>query len=127
MHYLEKAKAEGDVLVVALNSDASVRKIKGKDRPILGEDGRCEVVGALGCVDFVTTFEEEIPQTIVEELIPNVLVKGGDWPIDEIVGREIVESNGGRVISIDFEREFSTSDIIERIRSSGSNATSRQS
>lgn len=120
VHYLEKAKAEGDVLVVALNSDASVRKIKGEDRPVLNEQDRCEIVGALGCVDFVTTFEEEIPQTIIEELIPHVLVKGGDWPIDQIVGRDTVESNGGRVISIDFEREFSTSDIIDRIRRSGS-------
>jgi D-beta-D-heptose 7-phosphate kinase/D-beta-D-heptose 1-phosphate adenosyltransferase len=102
VHYLEKAKAEGDVLVVALNSD-------------------------LGCVDFVTTFEEEMPQAIVEELIPHVLVKGGDWPIDEIVGRQIVESNGGRVVSIDFEREFSTSDIIERIRRSGSKSISHES
>ena len=127
VHYLEKAKAEGDVLVVALNSDTSVRKIKGKDRPILGEEDRCEIISALGCVDFVTIFEEEIPQTIVEELIPHVLVKGGDWPIDEIVGRQIVESNGGRVVSIDFEREFSTSDIIERIRRSGSKPTSNES
>ena len=126
VHYLEKAKAEGDVLVVALNSDASVRKIKGEDRPVLSEEDRCEIVSALGCVDFVTTFEEEIPQAIVEELIPHVLVKGGDWPVDQIVGRQIVESNGGRVISIDFEREFSTSDIIEQIRRSGSKPTSHQ-
>ena len=127
VHYLEKAKAEGDVLVVALNSDTSVRKIKGQDRPILGEEDRCEIISALGCVDFVTTFEEEMPQAIVEELIPHVLVKGGDWPIGEIVGRQIVESNGGRVVSIDFEREFSTSDIIERIRRSGSKSISHES
>ena len=119
VHYLEKAKAQGDVLLVALNSDASVRKIKGQDRPVLSEEERCEVISALGCVDFVTTFEEQTPQTIIEELIPQVLVKGGDWPIDQIVGREIVESNGGRIISVDFEREFSTSDIIDRIRRSG--------
>jgi len=127
VHYLEKAKAEGDVLVVALNSDTSVRKIKGQDRPILGEEDRCEIISALGCVDFVTIFEEELPQAIVEELIPHVLVKGGDWPIDGIVGRQIVESNGGRVVSIDFEREFSTSDIIERIRRSGSKSISHES
>ncbi len=118
VQYLEKAKALGDVLVVALNTDASVRKIKGQDRPVLGEEDRCEIISALGCVDFVTTFEEETPQTIIEELIPQVLIKGGDWPIDQIVGRKIVESNGGRVISVDFEREFSTSDIIDRIRRS---------
>ena len=86
---------------------------------MLSEEERCEVISALGCVDFVTTFEEQTPQTIIEELIPQVLVKGGDWPIDQIVGREIVESNGGRIISVDFEREFSTSDIIDRIRRSG--------
>ncbi len=119
VHYLEKAKAQGDVLVVALNTDTSVRKIKGRDRPVLGEEDRSEIISALGCVDFVTTFEEETPQTIIEELIPQVLIKGGDWPIDQIVGRQIVESNGGRVISVDFEREFSTSEIIDRIRRSG--------
>ncbi len=107
------------MLVVALNSDASVRKIKGQDRPVLGEEDRCEIVSALGWVDFVTTLEEESPQAMVEERIPHILVKGGDWPVDQIVGQQIVESNGGRVISIDFEREFSTSDIIDRIRRSG--------
>ena len=119
VRYLEKAKAQGDVLVVALNSDASVREIKGGDRPVLCEEERCEVISALTSVDFVTTFEERTPQTIIEELIPQVLVKGGDWPIDEIVGRQIVESNGGKVISVDFEKEFSTTGIIDRIRSSG--------
>ncbi len=127
VRYLEKAKAQGDVLVVALNSDASVRKIKGQDRPVLREEERCEIISALGCVDFVATFGEPTPQTIIEELIPQVLVKGGDWPIDQIVGRKIVESNGGRVIPVDFEREFSTSDIIDRIRRSGNEPASRES
>ena len=126
VHYLEKAKSQGDVLVVALNTDTSVRKIKGQGRPVLGEEDRCEIISALGCVDFVTIFEEETPQTIIEELIPQVLVKGGDWPIDKIVGRQIVESNGGRIISVDFEREFSTSDIIDRIRRSGSKPAPRE-
>ncbi|MDA2934941.1 D-glycero-beta-D-manno-heptose 1-phosphate adenylyltransferase [Acidobacteria bacterium AH-259-D05] len=123
VRYLERARAEGDVLVVALNSDDSVKKIKGEDRPVLPQEERCEVISALACVDFVTTFQEETPQTIIEELVPGVLVKGGDWPIDQIVGRQVVESNSGRVISIDFEEEFSTSDIIRRIRRSGNTPT----
>ncbi|MFQ5928776.1 MAG: D-glycero-beta-D-manno-heptose 1-phosphate adenylyltransferase [Acidobacteriota bacterium] len=118
VRYLEKARAEGDVLVVALNSDASVRKIKGQGRPIFSEEERCEVISALASVDFVTTFNEETPQTIIEELMPDVLVKGGDWAMNQIVGGQIVESNGGKVISIDFEKGFSTSNIIERIRRS---------
>lgn len=118
VRYLGKARAEGDVLVVALNSDASVRKIKGQDRPIFSEEERCEVISALASVDFVTTFNEETPQTIIEELMPDVLVKGGDWSMNQIVGGQIVESNGGKVISIDFEKGFSTSNIIERIRRS---------
>jgi rfaE bifunctional protein nucleotidyltransferase chain/domain len=116
VRYLQKARGEGDVLVVALNSDDSVRKIKGEDRPVLSEEERSEIMGALGCVDFVTTFEEETPENIIEELVPTVLVKGGDWPLDKILGRQIVESNAGRVISIDFEEEYSTSNIIRRIR-----------
>ncbi|MEE2838948.1 MAG: D-glycero-beta-D-manno-heptose 1-phosphate adenylyltransferase [Acidobacteriota bacterium] len=116
VRYLEKARAEGDVLVVALNSDDSVRKIKGEDRPVLSEEERSEIMGALGCVDFVTTFEEETPENIIEELVPTVLVKGGDWPAEKILGRQVVESNSGRVLSIDFEEEFSTSNIIRKIR-----------
>ena len=116
VRYLEKARAEGDLLVVALNSDASVRGLKGPGRPILPAEDRCEIMSALQCVDFVTTFEDATPHDIIEELIPGVLVKGGDWPIERIVGREVVESHSGRVVSIDFEQEFSTSGIIERIR-----------
>lgn len=116
VRYLEKARAEGDVLVVALNSDLSVRKLKGEDRPVLPEEERSEIMGALGCVDFVTTFEEETPENIIEELVPTVLVKGGDWPIDKILGRQVVEANSGRVISIDFEEEYSTSNILKKIR-----------
>ena len=116
IRYLEKARAQGDYLVVALNSDASVRRIKGPDRPILTQDERCEIVAALACVDFVTVFDEETPQRIVDDLLPDVLVKGGDWPVDQIVGRQTVESHGGKVISIAFESGFSTSDIIERIK-----------
>lgn len=117
VRYLEKASQQGDLLVVALNSDASVRKIKGETRPILTEEERCEVISALGCVDFVVVFHQETPQEIIEELLPDVLVKGGDWSIDQIVGRETVEMAGGKVVPIGFEEEFSTSTILERIRS----------
>lgn len=116
VRYLQKARTEGDLLVVALNSDTSVRKIKGEGRPIFPQSDRCEVIGALACVDYVTTFDEETPQTIIEELGPNILVKGGDWAKDQIVGRDFVKNSGGKVVSIDFEKGFSTSDIIERIR-----------
>lgn len=123
VRYLQKARAEGDLLVVALNSDPSVRKIKGEGRPILPQSDRCEVIGALTCVDYVTTFDEETPQTIIEELEPNILVKGGDWVKNQIVGRDFVEKSGGKVVSIDFEKGFSTSDIIERIRGFCSNTS----
>ena len=116
VRYLEKARAEGDVLVVALNSDDSVRKIKGEDPPVLSEEERSEIIGSLGCVDFVSTFEEDTHENIIEELVPTVLVKGGDWPVDKILGRQVVEENSGRVISIDFEEEYSTSNILKRIR-----------
>ena len=115
---LEKARSEGDLLVVALNSDDSVKAIKGKGRPIFNEKERCELVSALACVDYVTIFEEETSQQIIQELLPEVLAKGGDWSKDQIVGRQIVESAGGTVISLDFEPGFSTSVIIERIRRS---------
>ena len=116
IRYLEAARANGDVLVVALNSDSSVGQLKGRGRPILPEGERCEIIGALGCVDYVTVFQELTPAEVIEEFLPDVLVKGGDWPVEEIVGREMVESHSGRVVSIDFEQEFSTSGIIERVR-----------
>ncbi|MGH9342043.1 MAG: D-glycero-beta-D-manno-heptose 1-phosphate adenylyltransferase [Acidobacteriota bacterium] len=118
VRYLQKAREQGDLLVVALNTDDSVRRIKGDGRPILNEDERCEVVSALACVDFVTTFHEETPHEIIRELLPDVLVKGGDWSIDRIVGRDTVEAAGGKVIAIDFEQGYSTSNIIDRIRRS---------
>ncbi|RPJ59975.1 MAG: D-glycero-beta-D-manno-heptose 1-phosphate adenylyltransferase [Acidobacteria bacterium] len=116
IRYLEKARAEGDLLVVALNSDSSVRRIKGAERPIQNEDERSEVIAGLQCVDFVTLFDEETPFEIIDELLPDVLVKGGDWPIDQIVGRETVEAHDGKVISIAFETGHSTSNIIKRIK-----------
>ena len=117
IRYLEEARALGDVLIVALNSNASVRHLKGEGRPILNESERAEVMAALAVVDYVTVFDEETPQQIIAELLPDVLVKGGDWSLDTIVGREVVEAAGGEVKSLAFIEGLSTSDIIERILS----------
>jgi len=116
IRYLEAAGALGDILIVAVNSDASVRRLKGPDRPIVSELERCEVVAALHCVDLVTLFEEDTPYNVIAEILPDVLVKGGDWTPDTIVGRDIVEGRGGRVAAIHFEQGFSTTSIIDRIR-----------
>ncbi len=116
VRYLSQARAMGDALVVALNGDRSVRKLKGEGRPILNEQERAEVVSALEAVDYVTIFEEETPRELVAELLPDVLVKGGDWPIDQIIGREEVEASGGRVVSLPYVERLSTSEIIERVK-----------
>ncbi|HXY55185.1 MAG TPA: D-glycero-beta-D-manno-heptose 1-phosphate adenylyltransferase [Nitrospirota bacterium] len=113
--YLAKAKSLGDILVVAVNSDSSVRTIKGENRPINDESARMETLAALQSVDFVTLFEEHDPYSIISELQPDVLVKGGDWPVDKIIGRDIVEARGGRVVSVGYIEGVSTSGIIEKI------------
>lgn len=118
VRYLERARALGDILVVALNSDVSVRRLKGPERPVQAERDRCEIVAGLGCVGFVTIFEEDTPREIIDELMPDVLVKGADWTLDNIVGRDLVESRGGLVFALEFEEGFSTSRIIEKIRRS---------
>jgi D-beta-D-heptose 7-phosphate kinase/D-beta-D-heptose 1-phosphate adenosyltransferase len=115
VRYLTEARALGDALVVALNSDRSVRALKGEGRPILNQQERAEVMAALEAVDYVTIFDEETPRELIAELLPDVLVKGGDWPLDQIVGREEVEAAGGRVVSLPYLEGASTSDIIERI------------
>lgn len=115
VRYLEEARSRGDRLVVALNSDDSVRRLKGESRPIQNEQARAELVAALHCVDFVTIFEEDTPLLTIQMLKPDILVKGGDWPMDQIVGRDFVEARGGQVFAIDFEEGFSTTSIIERI------------
>lgn len=114
--YLIKAKEMGDVLILALNSDSSIRNIKGDKRPILKQDERAFIVSNLNPVDYVTFFEEDTPAEIINELIPDVLVKGADWALDKIVGREIVESNGGEVKTIKFVNDQSTSNIIKIIK-----------
>lgn len=116
--YLQAAKELGDLLVVAVNSDASVRSLnKAPDRPIVSEAQRAEVVAALGCVDYVILFDEPDPQSLIAALQPDVLVKGGDWAVERIVGREIVESRGGVVRTIPLVPGVSTTSLIQRIRS----------
>jgi rfaE bifunctional protein nucleotidyltransferase chain/domain len=113
---LEQARALGDALVVGVNSDASVRKLKGAGRPVLRERERAEILAALECVDAVVIFDEPTPREVIAGLLPDVLVKGGDWPGDQIVGREEVEAAGGRVVSIPIVRGYSTTEILRKIR-----------
>jgi len=113
--YLEKAKQQGDVLVVGLNSDASVKRIKGEKRPLIGEDERSHILAALDCVDYVVVFDEDTPLELITHIEPDVLVKGGDYAPEQVVGREFVESYGGRLELIQFVEGKSTSNIINRI------------
>lgn len=116
--YLQEAKSLGDVLVVGVNSDASVRSLeKGSDRPIVPEAQRAEVVAALGCVDFVVIFTESDPGRLIAAVQPDVLVKGGDWALDQIVGRDVVEAHGGLVRTIPLVPGLSTTTLLQRIRS----------
>jgi len=115
VRYLAQARGLGDVLVVALNSDRSVRILKGPHRPVMNEDERAEVISALSSVDYVTIFDEETPRELIAALLPDLLVKGGDWTIDQIVGREEVEAAGGKVLSLPYIEGSSTTDLIERI------------
>ena len=114
--YLVKAKEMGDILILALNTDSSVKRIKGNNRPILMQDERAFIVSNLKPVDYVTFFEEDTPAEIINDLIPDILVKGADWAIDKIVGRQIVEANGGEVKTIEFVNHQSTSNIINIIK-----------
>jgi rfaE bifunctional protein nucleotidyltransferase chain/domain len=114
-HYLERASSLGDILIVGLNSDSSVRRIKGEKRPLIPQEQRAKVLSSLRPVDYVVIFEEDTPLRLIERIRPDVLVKGGDWEIEKIVGREIVESYGGRVVTVPFEYDVSTSKIIERV------------
>lgn len=116
--YLQAAKSLGDLLVVGVNSDASVRSLeKAPDRPIVPEAQRAEVLAALGCVDFVVLFTEPDPGRLITAIQPDVLVKGGDWPLDKIVGREVVEARGGVVQTIPLVPGMSTTALLQRIRS----------
>ena len=113
--YLAKAKSLGDLLVVAVNSDSSVRGIKGEKRPINNEADRMETLASLESVDYVVLFNEPDPHRIIGELQPDVLVKGGDWPIEKIIGRDIVQARGGKVVSTGYIEGASTTGIIEKI------------
>jgi D-beta-D-heptose 7-phosphate kinase/D-beta-D-heptose 1-phosphate adenosyltransferase len=116
VRYLQAARRHGDLLIVGVNSDASVRRNKGPSRPINPEKERAEVLAALDCVDAVSIFDDDTPAAIVRRVEPDVLVKGADWPSDQIVGRDTVEARGGRVILEPVERGYSTTSIIERIK-----------
>ena len=116
---LETARAQGDILVVAVNSDESVRRLKGPNRPILPQTDRAEVLAAMAAVDAVTVFSEDTPCALLERLLPDVLVKGADWS-HWIAGREIVEGSGGEVVAIPFEEHYSTTDLVQTIRDQNS-------
>jgi D-beta-D-heptose 7-phosphate kinase/D-beta-D-heptose 1-phosphate adenosyltransferase len=113
---LETARALGDVLVVGLNSDESVRALKGPGRPVIPELERAEILASLECVDAVLIFDELTPQRVIAALLPEVIVKGGDWPGNQIVGREEVEAAGGKVVLVDVVEGYSTSEILKKIR-----------
>jgi D-beta-D-heptose 7-phosphate kinase/D-beta-D-heptose 1-phosphate adenosyltransferase len=116
IRYLRAARREGDALIVAVNSDASVRANKGPSRPVTPEHERAELVAALDVVDAAVVFDEDTPHAIVASLEPDVLVKGADWPADQIVGRDVVEAHGGRVVRVPVADGYSTTDLIERLR-----------
>jgi D-beta-D-heptose 7-phosphate kinase/D-beta-D-heptose 1-phosphate adenosyltransferase len=117
VEYLAEARSLGDRLVVGVNSDASVQRLgKGPERPLVPEADRAAVVAALACVDMVVVFDDDTPERLIREVRPAVLVKGGDWAPERIAGREFVESQGGRVVSIPLREGFSTSGLIERVR-----------
>ena len=116
LRYLQQARALGDALLVGINSDRSVRAIKGADRPITPAAERAEILAALACVDGVVVFDEDTPHTVIGALQPDILVKGADWAADAIVGRDIVEARGGRVVRIAIEPGHSTSALVEKIR-----------
>ncbi len=115
IRYLERARALGDLLVVALNSDASVRRLKGPGRPVVRAEARAEVLAALAAVDLVTIFDELDPARVIRAVEPDVLAKGGDWPVEEIVGADVVRAKGGVVRSLPYEEGFSTTALIRRM------------
>lgn len=114
--YLEQARQMGDALVVGVNGDASVKRLKGEDRPILPEHERAEALASLEAVDYVVIFHEDTPLEIITALLPDALVKGGDWAVNQIVGREVVEANGGRVLNLPVVEGRSTTRVILKIQ-----------
>lgn len=114
VRYLQEARALGDVLVIGVNSDASVKRLKGPTRPVQNENDRAEILAALGAVNFTVIFTEDTPAELIEKVRPDILVKGGDWKIDQIVGAPFVMSYGGKVMSLQFVDGKSTTKIIEK-------------
>ena len=121
---LEQARALGEALVVGINSDASVRRLKGPGRPLIPERERAEILAAFQCVDAVVIFDEATPQAVIARLVPDVLVKGGDWAGDQIVGRTEVEAAGGRVVRIPVVPGYSTSEILRKAREGAAGGSS---
>jgi rfaE bifunctional protein nucleotidyltransferase chain/domain len=116
VHVLRQAKAAGDLLIVAINSDQSVKAIKGPSRPVAAEMDRLELIAAMEMVDYVILFDEPDPSKLITAIKPNVLAKGGDWGADGVIGADIVEREGGRVVLVPYLKGYSTSEMIERIR-----------
>lgn len=114
VRYLKEAKALGQILVVGVNSDSSVKKLKGPSRPLQNENDRAEILSSLACVDYVVIFSEETPLKLIEEISPQILVKGGDWKPEQIVGSQHVLARGGKVFSLNFIEGRSTTKIIEK-------------
>ncbi len=116
IHVLAAAREEGDVLVVGLNSDASVRLLKGKDRPVMDQQSRAMILASLTMVDYVVIFEEETPLELIRQVVPDVLVKGGDYTIDKIVGSRFINGRGGRTVTVPLLEGFSSSSFIDKIK-----------
>ena len=115
IEYLNQAKSLGDYLIVAINSDESVRKIKGNSRPINNEEDRMYVLENLKPVDFVIIFKEDTPYEIIKNIMPDILVKGGDWKVDDIVGSDIVNASGGKTLSLKYVKDYSTTNVIRKL------------
>ena len=115
LRYLQQARALGDALAIGLNADSCVKRLKGDKRPILPEAERAELLAGLACVDFVCLFEEDDPRELIKAVVPGILVKGGDWPIEKILGRDTVEAAGGKVLSLPFVEGRSTTTIVRDI------------
>jgi D-beta-D-heptose 7-phosphate kinase/D-beta-D-heptose 1-phosphate adenosyltransferase len=118
IRYLAAARDAADLLIVGVNDDASVRRLKGPTRPLVPDAARAEVLAALAAVDYVTLFSEDTPYELIRAVQPDVLVKGSDWAPDQVVGRDVVEARGGRVLLIPVVADFSTTTLVERLRSS---------
>lgn len=116
LDYLEKARGKGDVLVIGLNSDQSIRRLKGASRPVMDENSRARLLAALEFVDYVVLFDEDTPQELIRDILPDVLVKGDDYQVSNIVGADIVMSNGGKVETVELVKGYSSTAIIEKIK-----------